>query len=203
MDRGSEAGGGQVQELERALTLAPRGQRADWVTRVQIHDSVVRAPCCEGGREGERGREGGREGGRERTREREGGREGGRKCDTRAGEPAVLGGAGRQGGHGAGDATGPAGAPGRPGGLLLWLRPAVGPPPRPRHGGCVCVCVGGWVGGCLCVCVEFPAGLPHSRGSAASHRPAGSIPGCRRWVELALEAGFTFEAIDPSSLQRV
>jgi len=33
--------GGDVQELERALAIAPRGQRADWVTRVQIHDSFV------------------------------------------------------------------------------------------------------------------------------------------------------------------
>jgi len=32
---------GEVEELERALSLAPRGQRADWITRVQIHDSVV------------------------------------------------------------------------------------------------------------------------------------------------------------------
>ena len=32
---------GEVEELERALALAPRGQRADWITRVQIHDSVV------------------------------------------------------------------------------------------------------------------------------------------------------------------
>ncbi len=33
---------GDTDELKRALDLAPRGQRADWVTRVQIHDSVVR-----------------------------------------------------------------------------------------------------------------------------------------------------------------
>eukprot|EP00291_Cryptomonas_curvata_P022400 CAMPEP_0172170956 /NCGR_PEP_ID=MMETSP1050-20130122/11618_1 /TAXON_ID=233186 /ORGANISM="Cryptomonas curvata, Strain CCAP979/52" /LENGTH=924 /DNA_ID=CAMNT_0012842321 /DNA_START=324 /DNA_END=3094 /DNA_ORIENTATION=+ len=32
---------GEVPELERALSLAPRGQRADWITRVQIHDSVI------------------------------------------------------------------------------------------------------------------------------------------------------------------
>jgi len=32
---------GDVEELNRALWLAPRGQRADWVARVQIHDSVV------------------------------------------------------------------------------------------------------------------------------------------------------------------
>ena len=32
---------GEVEELERALSLAPRGQRADWITRVQIHDSVI------------------------------------------------------------------------------------------------------------------------------------------------------------------
>lgn len=32
---------GDVTELERALALAPRGQRADWITRVQIHDSVI------------------------------------------------------------------------------------------------------------------------------------------------------------------
>ena len=32
---------GEVRELQRALSLAPRGQRADWITRVQIHDSVV------------------------------------------------------------------------------------------------------------------------------------------------------------------
>ena len=30
-----------VDELERALSLATRGQRADWITRVQIHDSVI------------------------------------------------------------------------------------------------------------------------------------------------------------------
>ena len=32
---------GEVEELERALSIAPRGQRADWITRVQIHDSVI------------------------------------------------------------------------------------------------------------------------------------------------------------------
>ena len=32
---------GETEELERALSLAPRGQRSDWITRVQIHDSVI------------------------------------------------------------------------------------------------------------------------------------------------------------------
>ena len=35
---------GDCEELQRALALAPRGQRADWATRVQIHDSVVSRP---------------------------------------------------------------------------------------------------------------------------------------------------------------
>lgn len=32
---------GDVIELERALTLAPRGQRADWVTRVQVESTLL------------------------------------------------------------------------------------------------------------------------------------------------------------------
>jgi hypothetical protein len=31
---------GEVAELERALALAPRRQRADWVTRVQVRTSL-------------------------------------------------------------------------------------------------------------------------------------------------------------------
>ena len=33
---------GDVGELERALALAPRGQRADWITRVQVDKVVFR-----------------------------------------------------------------------------------------------------------------------------------------------------------------
>jgi hypothetical protein len=33
--------GGKVVELEQALALAQRGQLANWITRVQIHHSII------------------------------------------------------------------------------------------------------------------------------------------------------------------
>jgi hypothetical protein len=48
---------GEVAELERALALAPRGQRADWITRVQVlstHNLGLKPSRVESWREAEK-----------------------------------------------------------------------------------------------------------------------------------------------------